>query len=263
MQMGFEESDASGFDECLPSVSPCRIMMGQEIVEIPDHGDFWRLHWCSEKRGSGIHMRALGQILPLEFEKTLTLHGPQLEITYRITNKGQTHLPYLWAAHPLFAIDAGDRVLLPDSVTTFTVDSSEDGRFRVGSIHTWPSARTLDGVDIDLSKTGAIHDDTGDMIYTTTPPEGWVALERVRDGVRIEVRYSSEQIPYLGLWLCYGGWPQGGFSRQQAVSIEPSTSPGGSLAGAVANGEAFTLSPGATSAWEVQIHLSSAAQRNV
>ncbi|MGC2213898.1 MAG: hypothetical protein WA602_11900, partial [Silvibacterium sp.] len=40
--MGFEASDASGFDECLPSVSECVIAGPSGEIGIPDHGEFWR-----------------------------------------------------------------------------------------------------------------------------------------------------------------------------------------------------------------------------
>src|SRR5271169_3614351 len=43
LSTAFESSDASGFDECLPSVSACDINTPSGKVAIPDHGEFWRL----------------------------------------------------------------------------------------------------------------------------------------------------------------------------------------------------------------------------
>ena len=45
--MGFEHSDASGWDECLPSVAACELENQGGLVQIPDHGDLWRVEWES------------------------------------------------------------------------------------------------------------------------------------------------------------------------------------------------------------------------
>lgn len=256
MTMEFEESDASGFDECLPSISPCNIKTNGTRVEIPDHGDFWRLPWHCEKSDDQIHLNATGISLPFQFDKVLRLSGSNLEIGYRLTNVGTQSWPYIWSAHPLFAINDGDRIVLPESVTTVKVESSIGNRLEEGSTHSWPRTRMPDGMETDLSIARGIHAGTGDMFFTKAPLEGWVALERVREGLRIEVRFDREQARYVGLWLCYGGWPEDKTARQQSVAIEPCTAPTGSLSEALRSKEALTLAPDATVAWKIDIGVS-------
>src|SRR5215831_1151894 len=41
-RMAFDEGDASGWDECLPSVAECVVETQAGPAEIPDHGDLWR-----------------------------------------------------------------------------------------------------------------------------------------------------------------------------------------------------------------------------
>src|SRR5919108_2274350 len=41
----FAEFDTSGFDECVPTVSACRLASGQEL---PDHGELWSVPWQTE-----------------------------------------------------------------------------------------------------------------------------------------------------------------------------------------------------------------------
>src|ERR1700732_2608508 len=41
--MPFSEGDASGWDECLPSVADCSIATEAGPATIPDHGDLWRI----------------------------------------------------------------------------------------------------------------------------------------------------------------------------------------------------------------------------
>jgi len=56
--MAFDSSDASGWDECLPSVAACRVKTEAGVAEIPDHGDLWRVEW--EKAGLGNRERKAG-----------------------------------------------------------------------------------------------------------------------------------------------------------------------------------------------------------
>src|ERR1035438_7014771 len=43
--MRFEEGDASGWDECLPSVADCTVETAAGPASVPDHGDLWRVEW--------------------------------------------------------------------------------------------------------------------------------------------------------------------------------------------------------------------------
>ena len=255
MSMGFDESDAGGFDECLPSVAACAIKTSGGVVQVPDHGDFWRIPWDAEAEEEDvIRLAATGLSLPLRFEKTLELHGSTLAIRYRVRNVGQYDVEYAWSAHPLFAVDPGDAVDLPESVDHVTVEGSAGNRLGARhSRHAWP--RTVDQRKngIDLSVAGSPGDGVGDKLFAEAPAEGWAALERVGPGLRIEVRFDPQQCPWLGLWLCYGGWPAGNTRRQQCVAIEPCTAPADSLAEAIAGGWARSLAPEESDEWWVRI----------
>lgn len=254
LTMGFNESDASGIDECLPSVAECEVYAKGRTVRIPDHGDFWRLPWEYQQEGNTVRMAATGVSLRLRFERTLRLEGGTLEIVYRVTNVGEEPVEYGWSAHPLFAVERGDRVSLPGSVTEVQVEGS--GRLGPkGTIHAWPRTRTAQGEAIDLSVTGGIDDGIGDKLFTMSPAEGWAALERVRAGLRVEVQFDAERSPWLGLWLCYGGWPEGKASRQQCVALEPCTAPVDSLAEAMAVGQGRRLEPGKSDEWPMRVRV--------
>jgi hypothetical protein len=43
--ISFDEADASGWDECLPSVAQCSLDTEAGPVTISDHGDLWRVPW--------------------------------------------------------------------------------------------------------------------------------------------------------------------------------------------------------------------------
>ena len=258
----FEESDASGFDECLPSVSACEIDSPSGRITIPDHGEFWRLPCeIASQTQHEVKLTSNGTVLPLRFERKLRLEpnladaGTEtLHIDYRIENLGQTDVYYTWSAHPLFAVDPGDRILLPASVIEMTVEGSARDRLGAnGRIHPWPLVELTSGDLAELDQVGNVSDNTADKIYTVASPEGWCAIKRTSAGLRIQVEFDPSLSPFLGLWLCYGGWPEGHPKRQYCVALEPCTAPVDSLATAMASGWAKTLAPGQCDLWWMRI----------
>ncbi len=256
MEMGFEESDASGIDECLPSVAACAVKTPRGVARVPDHGDFWRLEWQAEQAGSEIRMAATGVSLPLRLERRLQLAGETLSIAYRVRNVGDAAVDYAWSAHPLFAVERGDRVVLPPSVEQVRVEGSAGRLGKKGAEHPWPRSQANGGAVIDLSVAGRIEDGVGDKLFAASPVEGWAAVERRNLGLTVTVQFDPKQAPWLGLWLCYGGWPEGNARRQQCVAIEPCTAPADSLEQAVAGGWARSLAPGQSDQWRMRIAVS-------
>ncbi len=238
----FENSACAGIDDCLPSAGACSPQtLGGPV---PDHGDFWRLPWdvLRASESNQVSMAATGYSRPLLFEKHLILHASALEIHYKIRNIADTPVPFLYALHPLFAIDPGDRIVLPPEVDTVKVESSRSGRFGVsGSLITWPKPGGP-GSALDLSRTGAISASTAEMLYTGRLQAGWCGIYRAQRRQGIALRFDPRQLPYLGLWLCYGGWPEDATRpRQYAVALEPTVAPWGTLSAALENGQAPVL----------------------
>ena len=254
--MAFDESDASGFDECLPSVAGCEYPSAVGRVAVPDHGDFWRVPFSSEPADNSLTLQATGFSLPLEFTKKLTLEKNELRIDYSVRNVGKTPTEFAWSAHPLFLVDAGDLVLLPPSSKKVTIEGSGKERLgKAGREYSWPLAQLDDGTTVDLSRCGEAGDETGDKLYLSAPHEGWCAIERTHLKARVEVRFDAAVTPYLGLWLCYGGWPLQQDNRQQCVALEPCTAPVDSLAIAAENGKAKKLAPQAKFGWSISIRV--------
>ena len=259
----FEESDASGFDECMPSVAACDIDAPEGKLSIPDHGEFWRLPWAvTSANESELQLTATGTVLPLRFERKLRLsnapgrhQAETLHIDYRLENIGHHETHYLWSAHPLFAVDPGDSIRLPAPVATVTVESSSRNRLGPrGTVHPWPFAQLASGGMAQLDRVGHESDNTGDKLYADAPvDDGWSAIERRKAGLRVQVEFDPKITPWLGLWLCYGGWPGNNPLRQFCVALEPCTSPADSLATAIAAGQARTLGPGQCDLWWMRV----------
>jgi galactose mutarotase-like enzyme len=268
--MPFDDADASGWDECLPSVSGCVVETAVGPVEVPDHGDLWRVEWI--RQGLGISEQGLesGQAsvtlvgkcfsLPLELERRLTLSELagmwRLRLDYRLTNRGTYAVPWSWAAHPLFVVQEGDRIELPESIRSLRLEGSGCGRLgNGGETIAWPVAKLAVGGTADLSVAEGADSGIGDKLFAgpLSDAENWCALERRSAGVRITTRFDAQATPYLGLWICYGGWPEKAGPKQVCVAMEPATAPVDSLA--VDGPWSRELAGGETFSWSMEIEI--------
>ncbi|HKS72239.1 MAG TPA: hypothetical protein VJQ82_03520 [Terriglobales bacterium] len=221
----FENSACAGIVDCLPSVGSC----GAEAPggPVPDHGDFWRLEWGATRASEdSIQLQATGYSRTLSFEKRLSLCETKLEISNQICNFGQNPVPFLYAWHPLFAVDEGDRILLPEEISSARIQFSRRERLgRANSVVAWPHPDAANPT-LDLSRVGSVADGTAEMLYTDRLKSGWCSIYRASIGQGLTVRFNPRQLPYLGLWLCNGGWPEDAArARQYAVAFEPTAAP--------------------------------------
>ena len=267
--MGFDQSDASGWDECLPSVAACHV----QNAEIPDHGDLWRVEW--EKQGPGARDQGLDKngengaavtlvgrcfSLPLELERRMEIletdRGWRLELRYELRNTGNRPVPWSWAAHPLFVVEEGDRIVLPESIHSLRVEGSGGVRLgKSGDNVAWPNAKLAGGGAADLSVVEAADSRIGDKLFAgpLRASENWCVLERPSAGIRIKVKFDALATPYLGLWICYGGWPEGRGPKQVCVAMEPSTAPVDSLA--VTGAWSRAIAPDESFAWPMEVEI--------
>ena len=259
--MRFDEADASGWDECLPSVAACTVETPSGPASIPDHGDLWRVVWQPvQSRPNSATLRGTCVSLPLALERTLALAkmaaGWRLSLDYKVTNTGSHSVPWSWSAHPLFSVAPGDRIMLPDSVRELRLEGSGGNRLgQAGDRVAWPIATLSNGDQTNLAIAQSPSSAIGDKLFTgpLSPSESWAQLERPSAGLRIKVSFDPAATPYLGLWICYGGWPSRPGLKQMCIAIEPSTAPVDSLA--QTGPWSRSLAPGQSYEWPMIVEL--------
>ena len=259
--MSFDAADASGWDECLPSVAACQIATESGSAEVPDHGDLWRVPWTTlDSTPDSVTLSAACFSVPLTLKRKLSLtkteKGARLNLVYRLTNTGAIPVPWAWAAHPLFTAALGDRIVLPDSVHTLRLEGSSGNRLGAnGDEIQWPIASQADGSHVDLSAAASPDSGTGDKLFAGPmhPGAAWCALERPSAGVRLNVTFDADATPYLGLWICCGGWPERPGPKQVCVALEPATAPVDSLA--QTGPWSRTLLPATWFDWTMQVDI--------
>jgi hypothetical protein len=249
----FDEGDLGGFDECLPSVASCGSISGQPPV--PDHGDLWRSKWHTDSYDRSITIHADAQSRPLRLTRRAWLDGPSLVLDYDLLNLSDSSTTWLWSAHPLLRVETGDRILLPDEIKEATVEYSAAGLFEKDSSIGWPHAQAASGAAIDLSTVGEKDGVTAHKLFVRVGKSGWAGLYRKRTGQGLVLRFAPSALPFLGLWISLGAWPEIGVEKQYTVALEPATSNGDSLVAAEQNGTARNVGARERCQWRLELQL--------
>jgi galactose mutarotase-like enzyme len=254
LDVEFQSGPCAGAEECLPTVGRC-----DDCAEgpAPDHGDFWQIPWSVDSSSyRKVEMHAVGFSRPLRFERVIQIDGACLSLGYRVVNVGSKAVSFLYAWHPLFAADGGDRIVLPAEVDDVTLTYSRNGNLpHEGKVLQWPRLEGATPIR-DLSVAGELYDQTAEMIYTRKLKVGRCGVFRKRREQGVIVSFDSSELAYLGVWLCFGGWPiTGQEPKQVAVALEPTIAPCNTLSEAERAGLAVQLAPEQAFAWNVKVEL--------
>lgn len=117
----FEDHDASGWDECFPSVLAESITVGSGVVAYPDHGELWTLEWSAEASNDRLDLEAEGLVLPYRIQRSYRIVEEVIRVDVSITNTGTESWPAVFTLHPLcrwapnlVPSRSGEVPLLPD-----------------------------------------------------------------------------------------------------------------------------------------------------
>ena len=251
----FADFNTSGFDECFPTISPCVYPTGQLAGQrLPDHGDLWSIPWRHETEKSGLFFEAEVRSLPCVFRKWVHLEGSSVLLRYEVENRSDIDFHWLWSAHPLLAVESGCRIILPREVTEVFVSWSRNDRLgKFGDICGWPIARTDHGEDVDLTLLTSAKAETADKLFTPSLTSGRCGV-RYKTGDSLFFHFTPSAVPYVGLWICQGGWPtpaNGHFT----LALEPCTGRPDSLDSAIRSGECKVLGGGKKANWDLKLEV--------
>ncbi len=263
----YADYDASGFDECLPTIGPCRYpeypWMG---AEMPDHGEVWSLPWSCREQSGGISLKTHGIRLPYIFEKWIGIIQPGVvNMHYTLSNPAPFQMRYLWSSHPLLAPQPGMRICLPDGVKV-RVDWSKDGRLgELLSEHDWPNTLDRQGKAVDLSLVLSGQAGLVDKLYTSQLSQGWCAMYEPASGQYTAFVFSPREVPYVGLSINMGGWPVDETGEQPGyynLGLEPCNGYPDRLDIAIQRGDCPTLAAESRVEWDLQFRVGASSSIN-
>jgi hypothetical protein len=252
----YSEFDASGFDECVPSIGACLYpAQPWEEVMVPDHGEIWSIPWTVEQASSVLRCSVDGVRLPYRFSRSMELlPDPGLRLKYRIENCSQLTFPFIWSAHPLLRIDRGMRLYLPEAVSLI-IDWSKNERLGMPLCNLpWPVAIDRNGNRVDLSVIEGAEAGVVDKLYTSRLQEGWCGLHDPATGRWVAMVFRTDLIPYLGLSINQGGWPMDGPGYFN-LGLEPCNGFPDRLDLAIKHGSYTTVGPNDSLDWQFDLLL--------
>ena len=242
----FGGSPQAGIDECVPTVAACR-WAGRDI---PDHGEVWYQAWTLEpdelSRGQ-LSATVPLDVSPFVFRRSIRVDDQNqgFVFEYQLTSTSAVTESYLWSLHPLFTIEADDRLQLPDEVTQLRLNGGLGDRpIAFGDIWSYP--RPFPGIEMDRLQVpgmpaGCVKGFAGPL------QQGRAAIANDRTGDRLQLEWDPKSAPFLGLWLNRG---HAGFHH---VALEPASGAPDSLADAADKWKNCPLlTPGETARWSVR-----------
>lgn len=260
----FEDHETSGFDECAPTVAECQYPEQPFLRNrLPDHGDVWSLPAEAEIDGGQLSLTTHLRSLPLRFTKKVQLQGDSVRLDYEATNLSQSSVKFLWSAHPLLRVEPGAEIVLPKEVKEVEVGWSKDGCLgKSGDRCSWPKAIERSGRTIQLNQVLSPIAGTADKLFTPRLSEGFCGMVLPQEEEGITFRFDSQVVPYVGIWICQGGWPTSRAAKHFTVALEPCLGRPDSLEGAVRRNECAVLRGHESTTWWMEIEANGAALRD-
>ena len=253
----FEDYEPCGFDECLPTVAAC--LYPEEPFcanEIPDHGDVWCVPSSIETVAEKVRLTTSLRSLPLRFTKEVQLRENSVRIDYEATNLSHSTVKFLWSAHPLLRVGAGAEIILPNEVKEVEVSWSKDERLgKSGDRCTWPNAVECSGRMVEINRIVSPTAGTAEKLFTGPLSEGFCGMFLPRENESITFRFDPGLVPYVGIWICQGGWPTSGSAKQFTAALEPCSGRPDSLADAIRRNECKAINGYESARWWMEIEV--------
>ena len=255
----FEDYDTSGFDECFPTIAACDYPHQGHTNPIffPDHGELWSVPWDFQLINNELLMVCNGNKLPYHFAKRIQISKKELKIHYYLENYSDRDFNYLWSAHPLLQVDPGDCIYIRDTVDKVFLNwASDDQIGQHGDIVEWPCI-TVDGMLSDFSVIKGRSYGKALKCFTDRVSSGEAAVYYTMTDESLIYSFDPKENPFIGIWLCYGGWPTDQKNKHLTIALEPSSGRPDSLNQAIERNESGLIASNSKKEWDLNIQLKS------
>ncbi|MCL4394572.1 MAG: hypothetical protein M1482_07185 [Chloroflexi bacterium] len=206
----FVAGECSGLDDMFPTIDQCYYdRFPWAGTKMADHGEVWSLRWEENHTNDHLHFAVSGVRFPYRLEKTaaFTQEGI-LRLDYRLTNLSDFDFDFLWAAHPLFVLEDGVELVLPEGIQTVVRTLSMGHEAGVyGDEFDWPVCQMPGGERRDFRWLRPKSARVADKYFVKgRMPEGWCGLRYHHSQFSLVISFSLETVPYLGILPNEGGW---------------------------------------------------------
>lgn len=203
----FADYDMSGMDDCFPTIGKEKYFAYPwKDVEMPDHGELWSQPWKYSVKGDSLTMSVHGVRFPYRFTKTISIDDASRTVTIRYSaeNHSTMPIPAAWAGHYITAIKPGMKAFLPKDVQFVSVPPEWVPERKDNLAWT-----TFGGYDTGIAA----------KFFTKELTQGFTGFYDPATKDYMLYRFSTHDLPYLGIWIDQCGYPVG--SHSYHAGLEP------------------------------------------
>lgn len=251
--------DSGGWDELFPTVLATRpgdVGGAWEGLGLTDHGEVWCRPWTVVDQGLSHCRTECAHAGPaFRLARHLTASVSTLRAEYELSNDGPRTMPYVWAAHPIFALEPG-MALDVDPEAPIVVETINGVRPSNG--HTpkrWGDLATL-----HTELTGALPFTAAALrsglfakVFVRNGGDRGVGLLDGRTGEAVRIVADPESAPYTAIWINLGAWAGDGGEPLTNVGIEPTSAPLDAPPRPGAESAEHVIEPGERRRWGFEI----------
>lgn len=235
----YDEVWAGGWEELFPNDAPGQF----EGRCLPDHGEWWTMPWSAEPELDGgsavLRLTAESSIVRARCRKELRLDSDcnTLAVRYSIRSNEDQPFCFLFKVHLATALTADCRLLLPGGRVT-QVDQQFSTLLPPTPGFEWPVLESpLRTVDMRMVSPASSR--LREFVYVERCPAPWCGIYDAAAAAALRMDYDSTRLPYVWLFLTYGGW-----RKLYTAVLEPCTNMPKDLAEAARLGRSARLEPG-------------------
>ena len=250
--VSYDEVWAGGWEELFPNDAAGPF----EGRVLPDHGEWWATPWEVSELVDGdeprLRLKARLNVVRASCTKEFQLlaDGATLAIRYGIRSEEDQPFHFLFKQHLPIALSPDCSLQLPGGAAR-AVDPSFGTRVTDTAEFAWPYA-PCQGQIADLRQIPDGSSDQQEFLYVRNLPESWCGVDDQRAGASIRMHFSPGELPYVWLFLTYGGW-----RGYYTAVLEPCTNLPKELSEAVRIGRSARLDPGQEFRTQVAVTVSS------
>ena len=253
----YDDVWAGGWDELFPNDAPADF----EGRSLPDHGEWWTTAWTVAEATGGaeavVRLVANTRIRKASCIKEYRLAGDSdtIHVSYRIESREPDAFHFLFKQHLAIAVSPSCELALPGGRVS-AVDPAFGTMLPGPGPFDWPLARGADLDNLDLSRVPP-RAAAREFVYVTELPESWCGVDDVAAGASIRMLFDHRRMPFLWLFLSYGGWRD-----CYTAVLEPCTNMPKDLSEAVRTGRSARLDAGKVFQTSVAVTLSAFSPRD-
>ena len=235
----YDDVWAGGWEELFPNDAPGTF----EGRSLPDHGEWWTMKWdvsdCSGGASARLQLSAETTVIKAFCTKEFELDSDAMALTvsYRIRSEEREPFTFLFKQHLPVELVPGCRLMLPGGRVR-SVDPSFSTLAHGEGTFDWPMARSSSGQEIDLAVVPPSTSRAKEFVYVSDLPHAWCGIEHPA-GASIRMDFDRQTLPFVWLFLTYGGWRD-----LYTAVLEPCSNMPKDLADATRLGQAARLDPG-------------------